>query len=225
MARHVGAPGALLAPALATVVGLCAVGAGVERLMQHGETPAPRTIATRDAGPVAVPLPPTSKVPRAAGSSRPSTASLARPSPPVAISIARLGLRAAITNIGTTGVGTLAVPEDPHKVGWWHRGVAPGHAGPAVLVGHKDSRTGPAVFYGLGDLVVGDEVVVDSADGRSTRFAVTRLQQVRRDDFPTKEVYGPTRVPELRLLTCGGDFDEDAREYEDNLIVYASVRR
>ena len=54
-------------------------------------------------------------------------------------------------------------------------------------------------------------------------FAVDRVEQYRKDDFPTIEVYGNTDDAQLRLITCGGDFDSGARSYEDNVIVFATL--
>ena len=39
--------------------------------------------------------------------------------------------------------------------------------------------------------------------------------------FPTAEVYGPTPDAQLRLITCGGDFDRSRRGYADNVVVFA----
>jgi hypothetical protein len=55
------------------------------------------------------------------------------------------------------------------------------------------------------------------------RFAVDRVEQHPKDDFPTGAVYGVTERPTLRLITCGGAFDRSVRSYVDNLIVYASL--
>ena len=43
--------------------------------------------------------------------------------------------------------------------------------------------------------------------------------------FPTDEVYGDTDHAALRLVTCGGAFDERSRSYTENVIVYASLAR
>jgi sortase (surface protein transpeptidase) len=90
-----------------------------------------------------------------------------------------------------------------------------------VVTGHVDSADGPAVFFRLRELVPGDEVLVDRADGTTARFTVTRVERHLKDAFPTQAVYGPTADAQLRLVTCGGDFDRSARSYEDNVVVFA----
>ena len=44
-----------------------------------------------------------------------------------------------------------------------------------------------------------------------------------KNAFPTLKVYGNTRGPELRLITCGGPFDSNRRAggYTDNVVVFA----
>jgi sortase (surface protein transpeptidase) len=117
--------------------------------------------------------------------------------------------------------GSLVPPDDFARAGWFTEGPAPGETGPAVIAGHVDSYRGPAVFFRLSELEEGDEVVVDRRDGSTARFTVTEVDRYPKDRFPTEKVYGPTARPELRLITCGGEFDPDARSYRDNVVVSA----
>jgi sortase (surface protein transpeptidase) len=136
------------------------------------------------------------------------------PKPPTSVEVPELGVVAPVGRLATDDSGEL------ESVGWWVGGAMPGESGPAVLVGHRDSDTGPAVFYGLGELAAGDSVVVTDESDHSWRFRVTAVEQFDKDSFPTEKVYGPTKGSTLRLLTCAGGFDGD--EYEDNLVVYAT---
>lgn len=142
---------------------------------------------------------------------------------PTTVRIPRIGVDATMIPLGLNDDGTIEVPHDFAQTGWWADGPEPGEAGPAVILGHVDSRSGPAVFYDLRSLDPGDEILVDRLDGTTVTYAVERLEQHPKDDFPTQAVYGPTDGPELRLVTCGGDFDRDARSYRDNVIVFASL--
>ena len=99
---------------------------------------------------------------------------------------------------------------------------APGALGPAIILGHIDSRQfGPGVFYSLQDLQPGDSIDVARADGTVAEFSIDSVQTVPKSDFPTLEVYGNLDHSGLRLITCGGEFDPDARSYESNIIVFA----
>ena len=97
----------------------------------------------------------------------------------------------------------------------------PGQDGPAVIAGHVDSKTGPAVFYRLGELRCGDPVRVLRADGVWLDFQVTGSAQCPKAAFPTEAVFGPVPGRVLRLVTCGGAFDRSSGHYLDNLVVTA----
>jgi len=140
---------------------------------------------------------------------------------PVRIEIPSIGVRAPIIRLGLKRDRTLEVPTDYGDTGWWSGGSRPGEAGPAVIVGHVDSHTGPAVFYRLSELRKGDKVVVVRRDGSRARFTVQGSERFPKDEFPTARVYGRTDGPTLRLITCGGAFDSSTGHYVDNTIVYA----
>ena len=140
---------------------------------------------------------------------------------PVAVHIARIGVDAPVEPLGLAVDGTLEVPRTYTGVGWYRQGVAPGGTGPAVLAGHVDSYTGPAVFFRLVDLRAGDRIEVRSAGGGTQVFVVTEVARYAKNQFPTARVYGPTAGAELRLITCGGTFDAAARSYRDNVVVFA----
>jgi sortase (surface protein transpeptidase) len=91
-----------------------------------------------------------------------------------------------------------------------------------VIVGHRDSATGPAVFYELRQLTRGDRIDIERSDGSTAMFRVTRAETHHKDQFPTKRVYGNTRLPTLRLITCTGSYDAGSG-YRDNLIVFAEA--
>jgi sortase (surface protein transpeptidase) len=128
--------------------------------------------------------------------------------------------------LGLNDDGTVQVPplEREDRAGWYERGPAPGALGPAVILGHVDSaQYGPGVFFDLGAVQPGDTVEVARADGSVVAFVVDRVEVHPKEEFPTIDVYGNTDDSQLRLITCGGDFDSSARSYEDNVIVFATL--
>jgi hypothetical protein len=137
------------------------------------------------------------------------------------IAIPKIGVEATVVEVGLQADGAMQVP-DPDQVGWYKLGPRPGAPGPAVLVGHLDSRTGPAVFYRLRQLRPGDEILVGQRDGTSSRFVVGRLEQLPKTALPTKRIWTTTSRPLLRLVSCGGRFNRATGHYRDNVIVYAS---
>jgi sortase (surface protein transpeptidase) len=154
----------------------------------------------------------------------PGVRALAR-SVPVSIRIPAIGVNAPIMELSTNPDGTIQVPPiDAHNLtGWWDVGAAPGQRGSAVILGHVDSLTGISVFYDLKYLHVGEKIYVTLADGKVPVFTVDGLQKVDKAAFPTEAVYGRTNFPELRLITCGGPFDESTGHYLENIIVYADM--
>jgi hypothetical protein len=140
---------------------------------------------------------------------------------PVRVRIPAVGVDTALTRLGKAGDGSIEVPAQFDVAGWFAEGPRPGEPGPAVVLGHVDSRTGPAVFYRVATLPKDTRILVDRADGSTVAFRVTGTQRVPKVEFPTDLVYGPTLEPSLRLVTCGGSFDSAAGSYRDNVIVYA----
>ncbi len=144
---------------------------------------------------------------------------------PARIRIPQISVDAEVIDLDLNADGSLQTPDDDFaQAGWYTGRAAPGEQGPAVVVGHVDNQNGPAVFYRLRELVAGDEVEITRDDGSSVVYIVTHSEQVDKDAFPTENVYGATPVPELRLVTCGGDFDRSSGHYVDNIITYATIR-
>lgn len=150
-----------------------------------------------------------------------SVRSYPRVAVPVRLRIPAVGIDTTVERVGLASDGTVAPPSGWQTAGWYRKGPRPGQDGPAVIVGHVDSRQGPAVFFRLPELRPGDSVYVDRADGSSVRFRVTTQWQVPKTNFPADLVYAPTLEASLRLVTCGGDFDTSIGHYQDNIIVSA----
>lgn len=138
------------------------------------------------------------------------------------ILIPAIGVDSSLIPLGLTRNRTLEVPKDWGVAGWFSGGPFPGEPGPAVVAGHVDSRSGPAVFYRLPELQQGDLIVVWRRGGLQSRFRVESLKWFQKTAFPTELVYGSIDTPALRLITCGGAFDSSTGHYVDNLVVFAS---
>lgn len=148
-----------------------------------------------------------------------------RATDPLRVRVPSLALTAPLTRLGLTESGALEAPppQDAEVAGWYAGGVAPGAVGTALIAGHVDNAAGPAVFYRLGAVTEGAEVAVDRRDGFTAVFTVHAVEVYEGEDFPDQAVYGPSDRPELRLITCGGRFDEDAGEYTGNVVVFAHL--
>jgi len=140
---------------------------------------------------------------------------------PTAVTIPAIGVSAQLVRLGLHPDGTLEVPTDFSVAGWYRLGPRPGERGAAVVVGHADSRDGPAVFYRLGQVSPGTLVRIAWPNGRGVRFRVYAVREYEKTAFPTSLVYGPTSRRELRLVTCGGRFDSETGHYLDNVVAFA----
>lgn len=151
------------------------------------------------------------------------TPAIATTSAPSELDIPAIGVRSALQPLGLTRDGSLQQPSRWDEAGWYAGGVIPGAPGPAVIAGHVDSISGPAVFYLLRELRPGAAVLVSQRDGHVLHFVVDSSVAYPKDAFPTAAVYGPAPVPVLRLVTCTGDFDWQEDSYLENLVVSAHL--
>lgn len=143
-------------------------------------------------------------------------------SAPVRLEIPSIGVDTALMELGLMADGTLEVPPDGSLAGWFTGAPTPGEMGPAVIAGHVD-WLGPGVFHDLSLVAVGDSIVVSRADGSAALFEVTDVGQYAKSAFPTDEVYGPVSFAALRVITCGGVFDDATGHYDDNIVVFAKL--
>lgn len=144
-------------------------------------------------------------------------------SEPTRISIRRIGVASSVTRLGLDDAGAMEVPANPAVAGWYTGGPSPGALGPAVIAGHVTWNGSPSVFYRLRQLRSGDSIAVQRADGTVATFAVGRVARFPKAEFPTDAVFGPADRAELRLVTCGGLYDEASHRYLDNVVVFARL--
>lgn len=142
---------------------------------------------------------------------------------PLAVTIPAIEAASTLVPTGLNADDTLQVPDGALQASWFAGSVQPGQPGPAVLLGHVDYDGVPGVFGRLAELSPGDEILVDRAGAPALVFVVDTVERHDKDTFPTGRVYGDTTGPELRLITCGGLFDQAAGSYEDNIVVFAHL--
>jgi len=166
-------------------------------------------------------------VPAAAASTAPAAGQPVQPSAdpvrvpmPITVRVPRLGIAAGLEPVTLDRAGRLRPPAYG-RAGWYRAGPEPGEPGRAVIAGHVDSKSGPDVFYRLSAALPGDRVLIDHEAGVRTQFAVRRVERHPQTAFPSERVYGGSGRPELRLITCGGDYDRSRGGYQDNVIVFA----
>ncbi|TRV73551.1 class F sortase [Streptomyces sp. 130] len=126
-------------------------------------------------------------------------------------------------SIGPSGRLDAPPPNDKNLVGWFKDGATPGELGTSIVAGHVDTTTGPAVFLQLRFLKPGATVDITRADGSVATFAVDTVETFSKADFPDDKVYADTPDAQVRLITCGGAYDRKAKDYEDNVVVFAHL--
>jgi hypothetical protein len=144
---------------------------------------------------------------------------------PQRVDIPSMGVQAPVVARGLDGRGAIDPPpfDQPGVVGWYAAGAQPGAVGTALMVGHVDTRTRPAVFYRLSSVKPGDDIRVMREDGTVAEFTVDDVQVLPRDHFDARQAYGVRKSgrAELRLITCGGTFDRTSDSYTANVVVSA----
>jgi LPXTG-site transpeptidase (sortase) family protein len=134
--------------------------------------------------------------------------------------------------------GQMPNPNGPDDVvyynfsAWPGKGGAPGKGGNTVLSGHVDSGlkackngTVPppceAVFWDINRLRIGDEIEVHLS-GVIHRYRVTSNQPVPAATGPWDQIVSATVEETITLITCGGDFNRETREYNNRQVVTAT---
>ncbi|MFF8955105.1 class F sortase [Streptomyces sp. NPDC014894] len=201
---------------------LCAVSSLVSGIVwASGDSPATAPAARGSDAAGGAP-PPSSRAPhRPPENVRPPRAPLS-PSRPVKLIIPAIMIEAPVLGVGLDAEDRLDAPplSKPKVVGWYQDGPSPGDAGTSLIVGHRDTRTGAAIFLNLNALKPGDAVKIVRADRRTAVFTVDAVKTYKKSEFPDDKVYGAAKRPELRLLTCGGRFDKKTG-YSANVVVFA----
>lgn len=147
------------------------------------------------------------------------------PSTPKRLTIPAIKVEAPILRVGLAKDGSVDVPplQRHNEAGWFGQGPTPGQFGPALIVGHADTRSGPSVFVNLGKLKAGQRIEVLREDDSVAIFQINSVEHFSKEKLPVKRVYGDYSRPSLRLMTCGGKWLGGERGYSDNVVVFASL--
>jgi LPXTG-site transpeptidase (sortase) family protein len=137
------------------------------------------------------------------------------------ITAPEIGLDAAVTPRQIVG-GEMQTPKDENEVSWYRGTAAPGEAGNAVFAGHLNWYGVPqAVFYGINQLEKGDLITVTDDRGQTFTYRVQWVKLVDVADADFEKLVGPTKKSELTMITCGGDWNPAASEYDARTVVRA----
>lgn len=172
--------------------------------------------------------PPTTAEPSPAASAASSSALaqaraiVAPAAAPARLLVPSIRVDAPVEPVGLDGQGRMATPSQASDVAWYRLGSAPGDVGDAVMAGHLDWTTGPAVFWSLGRVRRGDEITVVRADGTQARFQADSTATVPYDSS-TDALFTRDGPPSLTLITCAGAWDRQRGTYLQRLVVHATL--
>jgi LPXTG-site transpeptidase (sortase) family protein len=140
---------------------------------------------------------------------------------PTKLVIEKLGVQAPVEIKGVDSHNVMQAPDRPFDVAWYQFTAKPGSGSNAVFAGHKDfSGIGPAIFYHLPDLRVGDAIDVVSGQGTEVRYKVTQSQAYPVSSMPMAQILSASKSDQLTLITCAGAFHNGA--YDQRLVVHAT---
>ncbi|MEO6998621.1 MAG: class F sortase [Terracoccus sp.] len=142
---------------------------------------------------------------------------------PTSFSIARLGISMKVRAEGVAGDGQMALAPTPAEIGWYRYGSRPGDpTGATVLAGHLDEPD-----YGIGPLAQltnlrqGDIITVVSGT-KTRRYSVTSVTSIKKTALDLTALFTRVGPPQLHVVTCGGNFDQETHHYDANVVVIAN---
>jgi sortase (surface protein transpeptidase) len=140
---------------------------------------------------------------------------------PVRVAIPALGVDGPVLPAGVNTENELDVPPDARSLVWYRHGPAPGARGSAVIAGHLNWNGVTGLFAELAAAPVGAEVTVEFTDGSQRAFRVTAVELVPKPAVSVSGVFARDGERVLRLITCGGEFDDAVNSYRSNVVVTA----
>jgi sortase (surface protein transpeptidase) len=148
------------------------------------------------------------------------------PLPPGAIgrlTIPSIGVDAVARPVGLLPNGTMDVTTNIWEVGVFNQAVLPGQPGSAVIEGHLDWTSGPAVFWNLHTLDNGQEIDYTAADGNTFRFAVSKARNLPYTAAIPPDLHTRSGPATITLITCSGSWISSAHSYSSRLLLTATA--
>ena len=143
---------------------------------------------------------------------------------PARLSIPSIGVNASVEQVGRTSDGSMQTPSSFETVGWYKEGSMPGQPGNAVIDGHvNNALTSAGVFEHLDQVKLGDTIQVSNAAGNTRTFRVTSEQIYSIDQAPLSQIFAEGGPSQLVLITCDGAWDQGRKEFNERLVMYASL--
>jgi sortase A len=143
---------------------------------------------------------------------------------PMRLRIPSLKIDAKVQYVGVNAKGNMGVPSNFTDVAWYQDGTVPGQVGSAVIDGHVDNGLGlDGVFKRLAEVRVGDDVYVETKEGKKLHFVVSDIQNYPFQSVPNDKVFAAKDAQRLNLITCEGAWIAGEKTYDHRLVVYTTL--
>ncbi|GAA1735465.1 hypothetical protein GCM10009809_33280 [Isoptericola hypogeus] len=148
------------------------------------------------------------------------------PPAPVRVEVPALGITVPVRATGVDDRGAMALPGSADVAGWYRFGAAPASpAGTTVVAAHVDDEDSVGPFARLNGAETGTVVRVRTEDGTTHNYTVTNLRATAKHELSPDAVFDRSGPSRLVLVTCGGEWDAEARSYAQNVVVTAVPAR
>ncbi|MET1153488.1 sortase [Arthrobacter sp.] len=141
---------------------------------------------------------------------------------PTRLVVAGTSIDVSVVAVGMGAGNEMEIPDSVDRAGWYRHGPAPGdETGTAVIAAHVDTLSGLAPFSELRQLRPDTRITVERADGPPLSYRVLEVELMDKDEFDAAAVFRRDGRPQLKLLTCGGEWLDGRQDYSHNVVVTA----
>lgn len=148
------------------------------------------------------------------------------PDLPKYINLPTIGVsKTRIIQRGLTKNNQIAEPDNIYDTGWYNGSAKPGQKGALFIYGHVSSWQANGVFYNLKKLKPGDKIYIVRGDNKQFVYQVVSLKTYNYKHVDMGQVLSPIDAgrPGLNLMTCTGQIMKGTSEFNERLVVFASL--
>lgn len=141
---------------------------------------------------------------------------------PSRLRIPSIAVDAQVAGVGLLPDGSMRVPDNLWVSAWLSSSAQPGHAGNAVIAGHRGIGA-PGLFAHLEKVRPGDKIRVSDANHAELVYEVMRVAALDLGADTQLQVFGPTTQQQLVLITCFGRYSRATGTYDHRLVVFSRL--
>jgi LPXTG-site transpeptidase (sortase) family protein len=141
------------------------------------------------------------------------------------LTIPSLQIHARVMAVGTTKSDAIGTPSNVYDTAWYKDSSLPGQPGATLIDGHVSSWTTHGVFYSLKSLQAGDQISLQLGSGATLQYKVVQTQIYSTQNITAATLLSPitANASGLNLITCTGDVIKGTNEFNQRVVVYATL--